>query len=144
MTIPPNTTPLLALAMAGALLQGCANKAGPLSSGPRVYAMDMNGGARTCEVTKPALAAGKVADATMKVGNDGGWCGLPVRNGGKPYDAGLLAVRAAHGKVFVHSVGSDTRIDYTPDSGFTGTDSFTVQLLPGEAGVRVAVTTVPK
>ena len=44
-----------------------------------------------------------------------------------------------HGSVLIHEVGDNTRIDYTPDRGFTGTDSFAVQLIPGDAKVNVAV-----
>jgi hypothetical protein len=33
-----------------------------------------------------------------------------------------------------------TRIDYTPNKGFVGTDAFAVKLIPGDATVRVAVT----
>ena len=51
----------------------------------------------------------------MKLGNDGGWCAITVNNGGRPFDAGLLAAAPAHGKVLVHTVGNNTRIDYTPE-----------------------------
>lgn len=141
MTIPRQSTLLLVLGTAGALLQGCA----PAKFGapaPRLYEADMKGGAKTCETPKPVPVAGKPIEASMKVGSDGGWCGLPVRDGDKGYDAGLLTVRPAHGKVLVHRVGNDTRIDYTPEFGYTGPDTFSVQLLPGAAEVRVAVTAV--
>jgi hypothetical protein len=42
----------------------------------------------------------------------------------------------------IHQVGDDTRIDYTPDRGFTGTDSFAVKLIPGNAVIRITVTVV--
>ena len=103
----------------------------------------MQGGARECTTPRINPAAGQTADATMQVGNDGGWCALSVRQDGKPYDAGLLTSRPAHGTVLIHAVGDTTRIDYTPDRGYTGSDSFTVSLLPGQAAVRVAVTVTP-
>jgi hypothetical protein len=76
----------------------------------------------------------------MTLGNDGGWCGLTVRQSpGKPYDAGLLSVRPSHGSVLIHEVGDDTRIDYTPDHRYVGSDTFTVKLIPGNAMVSVSV-----
>ena len=141
MTIPRYTTLVLALATVGALLQGCssATLGGPQ---PRLFEADFKGAAKTCETPRPFPIAGKPIEASMKVGSDGGWCGLPVRDGDKPTAAGLLTLRPAHGKVLVHRVGTDTRIDYTPVFGSTGADTFTVQLLPGAAEVRVAVTVV--
>jgi hypothetical protein len=141
MTIPRHTILFLTLATTGLLLQGCGPR-GPGGSGVRLYEADMKGGAKTCEVSKTAPVAGKTTDATMKVGSDGGWCGLYVQNGGRPFDAGLLTARAQHGTPFVHTVGTETRIDYTPDFGFAGADTFTIQLLPGDATLRVAVTAV--
>ena len=144
MTILRLTTMTATLAMTGLLLQACAPQqaAGP---GPRLFEADMKGGAKTCETSKAAPVAGKVIEATMKVGSDGGWCGLAVNNGGQPFDAGLLPAtgHAAHGKVVIRRVGANTRIDYTPEFGFAGTDAFTAQLLPGEASVHVTVTVVP-
>ena len=142
MTISRYAALSLTLALAGAVLQGCAPKA-PSKPAPRLYEADMKGGAKTCQTPKPDLVAGKVVEASMKVSSDRGWCGLPVDNAGQPYDVGLLTGRPDHGKVFVHRVGNDTRIDYTPEFGFAGTDGFTVRMLPGDAGVRVAVTVVP-
>jgi hypothetical protein len=76
----------------------------------------------------------------MSVGNDGGWCAIHVSQAGPhPYDVGLLTARAAHGIVYVHPVGDDTRIDYTPKKGFTGSDAFNVKLVPGNAELHVTV-----
>lgn len=140
MTIPGHLTPILALAAIAALLQACA----PRPSGPqaRLYEADFKGAAKTCQTPKPATIPGKTIDASMQVGSDGGWCGLSVNNGDRPFDAELLTAAPAHGKVYVHKVGNDTRIDYTPVAGFTGPDSFTVQLLPTDATVHVGVTAV--
>ncbi len=77
----------------------------------------------------------------MTLANDGGWCAVSVhQDGPTPFTAGLLTTRADHGKVYVHSVGDDTRIDYTPEPGFGGNDAFTVTLLPGNATIQVAAT----
>jgi hypothetical protein len=140
MTIRRHTTHILALAAMGALLQGCA----PKPSGPavRLFEADFKSAAKTCQTPKPDTIPGKTIDASMKVSSDGGWCGLSVANGGRPFDAELLTAAPAHGKVYVHRVGNDTRIDYTPEAGFTGADAFTVQLLPNDASVHVGVTAV--
>jgi hypothetical protein len=137
-----------ALAVTAVLLQGCGAEKSPPppeASRARTFAVDQAGAAKSCTAPRPSLTAGKPSDVAMAVANNGGWCGLLVTQAGpKPFGAGLLTVRPAHGKVYVHTVGDDTRIDYTPDFGFAGTDSFTVQLLPGDASVRVAVTVAPK
>jgi hypothetical protein len=123
------------------LLQGCSEKPVPRGSTLRIYAADLAGGAKLCEVPKPDLIEGKTIDASMRVGNDGGWCGLSVHQAGpKPYDAGLLVKRPAHGNVTIHSVGDDTRIDYVPDRGYAGADAFTVKFVPGVPAINVAVT----
>jgi hypothetical protein len=131
----------VALILAGALLQACAPQAAPTGSRLRVYAADLSGAARTCEPSTTSPAAGQTTEASIKLANDGGWCGLPVHQAGpKPYEAGLLTVRPGHGNVLIHEVGDDTRIDYTPDRGFAGTDNFAVKLIPDDATVNVAVT----
>lgn len=123
------------------LLQACAEKpAGPRASTTRMFAADMAGGAKQCTASKPELRAGQETTATIQVANDGGWCAIHVARGGKPYAAGLLISPASHGTVFIHPVGDDTRIDYTPETGFAGPDSFAVRLIPGDPTIRVAVT----
>ena len=83
--------------------------------------------------------ANQETQVAMKVGNDGGWCGITVNNSGKPYAAGLLIAKPVHGQVFIHTVGDDTRIDFTPDRGAGGTDAFAVRLIPKNATIRVSV-----
>jgi hypothetical protein len=134
-----------ALLMTGLALAGCSHpESGPTASTMRVYAADVTGGARVCDVSKIRPVAGARSEAAIKMANDGGWCGLPVhQEGPKPFGAGLLEKRAVHGDVLIHEVGDDTRIDYTPDRGFVGHDAFVVKLIPGDATVRVAVTVTP-
>ncbi|HVC63371.1 MAG TPA: Ig-like domain-containing protein [Acetobacteraceae bacterium] len=134
-----------ALALIGAGLQGCAEKPpAPPVQHARLFATDFEGGAKSCIVPKLKLAAGRTSRVAMKVGNDGGWCGIAVARNARPYAVGLLEQPPTHGKVYIHPVGDDTRIDYTPDLGFSGSDSFVVKLLPGEPEVRVSVTVTPK
>ena len=132
----------LAMATIALLLQACAQKA---PSGPtaRVFAADMTGAAKVCTVPPVTPAAGKTTDVAMKLGNDGGWCAITVNNNGKPFDAGLLAAQASHGKVVIHTVGNDTRIDYTPTARYTGADAFSVRLIPGDAVIRATVAVTP-
>jgi hypothetical protein len=135
------------LAMTGLLLQACSEAPKPeaAKAGPRLYAADVYGGAKMCMVPKLSLTDGKPTDASMTVGNDGGWCGITVAQAGdKPYAAGLLTQVPQHGKVLIHQVGDATRVDYTPDANFTGSDSFSVTLIPSDPVIRTAVTVLPK
>jgi hypothetical protein len=131
-------TALSALALTALLVQGCEQPRQAASS-TRLYAIDQTGGAKTCNAPQAQPAGGQTTDVAMTVTNDGGWCGLSVSQSGRPYSAGLLTTRPKDGKVYVHVVGDHTRIDYTPDRGFAGNDSFVVKLVPGDASVRVNV-----
>ena len=129
--------------LTGLVLAGCANDkpAPPFGSTLRVYAADLSGGAKVCDVSKVTAVAGASTEAAIKVVNDGGWCGIGVhQEGPKPYGAGLLLTRPVHGDVTIHEVGDETRIDYTPDRGFAGADTFAVKLIPGDATLHVGVT----
>jgi hypothetical protein len=134
-----------ALVLAGAVLQGCAEKPAPVAAArqPQLFATDFQGAAKRCTVPKVTLETGKTVEAGMKIGSGGGWCAISVAHDDAPYAAGLLTRAPEHGKVYIHPVGDDTRIDYTPALGFTGTDSFVVTLLPGRPALHVAVTVVP-
>jgi hypothetical protein len=124
-------------------LTGCAAEGG-LGGGHRTYYADLQGGARVCTVPpRVSLSNGSTTEVAMTVGNDGGWCGISVSRFGGPYDNGLLMQRPQHGRVHVRKVGSATRVDYYPDAGFRGTDSFVVKLNPGEASMKVNVTVQP-
>ena len=134
-----------AVLMTGLLLAGCSANTGPGGSKLRTYAADLVGGAKVCDIPKVSPDPGQTADAAIKVSNDGGWCGFTVQqDGAKPFGAGLLLTRPNHGTVTIHAVGDHTRIDYTPDRGFTGSDSFAVKLIPGDAKVNVGVTVTPQ
>jgi hypothetical protein len=126
------------------LLAGCSHEVKQRAATP-VYSVDFRGGAKTCAVPKNlSLAPDKPTDAAITVVNDGGWCGVTVAQAGdKPYDAGLVTTRPAHGKVLVHTVGDNTRVDYTPETGFAGSDAYAVRLVPGQAVLSVKVTVTP-
>ena len=116
------------------------------ASTTRLYAIDQAGAAKTCSVTPASLTAanlapGMEAKIAMNVANDGGWCAITAPGPDtKPFAAGLLVGDPSHGEAYIHSVGDATRVDYTPDAGFTGADSFVVKLLPGSPILRVSVT----
>jgi hypothetical protein len=126
------------------VLAGCA-EGGGMGGGNRTYYADLQGGAKDCTTTpaRVSLSNGGATDVAMSVANDGGWCGISVSRFAGAYSAGLMVQRPARGKVYVHTVGSATRVDYTPDPGFSGSDTFAVKLIPGDATMRVAVTVKP-
>jgi hypothetical protein len=129
------STPWLCLAVTAVLIQGCAKA--PTWSG--IYAIDAAGGARICVAPPVTLADGQTARIQLQVSNEGGWCGETLSHNGAAYDSYLLVTRPIHGRVFAHRVGANTRIDYTPDTGYVGSDAFAVRLLPGNAVFDVVV-----
>jgi hypothetical protein len=132
----------MSIAAIAVLLQACGPQ-GPAGSGTRLFASDFAGAAKVCTVPKVTPAADKQTQVAMQMGNDRGWCAITVNNGGRPYSAGLLTTAPAHGKVLIHTVGDDTRIDYTPDAQYKGADSFVVRLIPGDATISASVTVAP-
>ncbi len=139
--LAPRHLAWLPILLAAGLLQACAdNRPNVATSVRRIFAIDVAGGAKLCQAPKLTPADGQTTEAVMGVGNDGGWCGITAQMpGGKPFGAGLLSKRPAHGNVLIHEVGDFTRIDYTPDRGFSGDDSFAVKLVPGGATIHVTV-----
>jgi hypothetical protein len=127
------------------LIAGCAEGGGLGGGANRTFYADLQGGAKDCTTTptRVSLSNGSSTDVAMSVTNDGGWCGISVSRFSGPYSAGLMVQRPSNGKVYVHTVGSATRVDYTPDPGFRGTDAFAVKLIPGDATMKVAVTVKP-
>jgi hypothetical protein len=133
--IPPGAG-LLCLAASGLLLLGCVQQA----TWSGIYAVDTAGGAKICVTETASPPDGMTAVAKMQVSDEGGWCGILANHGGQAYDSYLMVTRPTHGKIYAHHVGVNTRIDYTPDAGFVGSDTFAVRLIPGNAVVQGAVT----
>ena len=129
-------SPALCLLAAGLLVAGCNNQAGWNG----IYQVDTTGGARTCVAPAAAPADGTTAVAQIQVSNEGGWCGVTAVRNGAAFDSYLMVTRPVHGRVFAHHVGGNTRIDYTPDVGYAGADSFAIRLIPGNAILQGAVT----
>ena len=134
-------TKLIAAAAALAL-SGCAK------TPPPAPAVDLqNGGmAKTCTPSAVDLAA--PAPATIAMTNDG-WCGVvTAEKEGQPFKYGLVKSRPEHGRVYIRPVNGQTRVEYTANPGFAGSDRFAVALVPNAAGVpdsslRVDVTVTP-
>ena len=136
----PARVPFRALAALAALagLQACAPQQQAAAPGPRIYAVDVQGRSALCDVPQQGvtLAAGRQTEAAMTMDNDGGWCGIRTDRAGP----GLVSAKPAHGRLHVRKVGATTRVDYIPDRGFVGTDTFAVKLLPDQAELRVSAT----
>lgn len=129
------------LGAAAALTLALAGCVTPPPSAPAGPAEDMSGAARSCTASPVTLADAKETAATMTMGNDGGWCALRVsRPSGGAFASQLLTTQPANGHIFMHRVNNFTRVEYTPNPGFRGTDSFVARFIPGDAAVRVAVT----
>lgn len=123
--------------LAALAVQGCAKP--PTTAAENVTDPMNDGRSKTCNATPVADGAGAI---TMS--NDG-WCSVALSDGGAPFTLGKLTTRPANGRVVVQKVGRDTRVEYTPNDRFTGSDRFTVALQPRTAGapdvpVQVAVT----
>lgn len=132
----------LATAAAVIALQGCAPQQSPNQAAAEQFNEGM---AKTCEASPPKAAAGAAASATIIMTNDG-WCAIRTTEAdGQPYQLGLVLTRPAHGHVLIRKVSDRTRVEYTPDERFVGTDSFAVALRSRTANtpdtpVQVAVT----
>ena len=131
-------TAWLCLATTALLIAGC--KQGEWNG---IYTADTTGGARVCSAPTATLQDGQSIQAQIQVSNEGGWCAVTANRGGVPFDSYLMVDRPNHGNIFAHRVGKNTRIDYTPEKGFTGTDGFTVRLIPGNAVLHGAVRVTP-
>lgn len=120
---------LLASLAAAIVLSGCAKEAPPVTQ----VAPDLrnDGIAKTCTPSTVDLAT--KAPATIAMSNDG-WCGVFVADAGQPFLLGLVRTRPAHGRVYIQPVNGQTRVEYTPNPGYAGADTFAVALRPKAAG----------
>ena len=131
--------PAVAAAAAVLVLQGCATPPPP----PPPPGEDLNAGiARTCSFTPVTPVLGGSASSTITMTNDG-WCAVRVRQAdGSPFQLGLMKVRPEHGRVLIEKLGGETRLEYTADPAWTGTDRFTAVVRPtqgADATLQVAV-----
>ena len=127
------------------LLAACVQQQAAAPAGPNLN----EGIAAVCTPTTPTLVPGAIAQAEIRMGNDGGWCAIRVADAGQPFVVGLVHDRPAHGRVLVRTAGNQTFLDYLPAAGYSGPDSFTAILRPHEQGqkdstVHVTVLVAPK
>ena len=136
---------LLAPLAAALALSACANTKPPVlaAEDPR-----NDGIATTCTPTNPDMKTPGPYTGTITMANDG-WCGVfAVERDGKPFSLGLVRNRPEHGRVFIQKVANATRVEYTPNAGYVGSDAFTVALRSNSSGVedtplQVSVTVTP-
>lgn len=141
---------IVTLLLAGVLLDACAQPA-PQAAAPPPAPLPPHLGpprAANCSVTPFTLADGGTAEVRMTVGNDGGYCPIRLsRKNGGPYDAGLEPVPPHHGKTLIVRYNGQTSIEYLPNPGFVGQDSFVARLVvrstPGYTTLNVSVTVLP-
>ena len=133
---------LIATLAAAIALSGCAAKAPPAA---QAVDLQNEGIAKTC--TPSAVDLAPPSTATIAMTNDG-WCSVvTAEKDGQPFKFGLVKTRPAHGRVYIQPVNGQTRVEYTANAGYVGSDSFTVALASRTAGapdtplrVDVAVT----
>lgn len=110
----------LATLLAALAVQGCTTKP-PVQEA--VFDPMDEGKAKVCT---PSNVSG--GSATIAMSNDG-WCGVTTADtDGQPFSYGRVRARPANGRITVQRVGPRTRIEYTPNAGFTGADKFSVAL----------------
>ncbi len=91
---------------------------------------------------------GGSADIGMTVSNEGGYCAasLTAANG-KPFDAPLVPVVPEHGTPRVVKYNGKTSVEFTPNVGYIGHDSFVVHLLlhgmTGHTTLNMSVNVIP-
>jgi hypothetical protein len=133
-------------AMLALLLQGCAQPPAPVVAPPAP--LPPHAGpppARLCTVSPFSVKTGGTADIAMVVSHEGGYCAATLTDDqGKPYDAPLVPVQPLHGIDHIVKYNGKTSVEYTPQPGYVGHDSFIVKLIergqPGYTTLNVSVT----
>ncbi len=133
---------LIAIAATAIAVTGCA----PQSTQVVGAAQESNEGiAKTCTPSSVDFGAGSAATATIAMTNDG-WCALHTKDkNGEPFKFGLVKSKPQHGYILIQKIGSQTRIEYTAEGRFVGTDNYSVALASNQANtpdstIQVAVT----
>jgi hypothetical protein len=129
------------------VLQGCAQPAAaPQAAAPAP--LPPHAGpppARLCTVAPFSVKTGGTADVAMVVSNEGGYCAATLTaDSGQPYDAPLVHVEPLHGIDHIVKYNGKTSVEYTPQPGYVGHDSFVARLIergqPGYTTLNVSVT----
>ena len=137
---------LSCLLAAAVLLARCAPPAAPPQASPQ--ALPPHAGpppAVVCNVAPFHVGDGGVANVQITVSGEGGYCAAKLTAAsGRPYDAPLVPVLPLHGTPRVIKYNGQTSVEYTPEPGFAGHDSFVVKLIirgvPGYTTLNMSVT----
>ncbi|OUI79795.1 Ig-like domain-containing protein [Acetobacter orientalis] len=124
------------LALTGGMLAGCATTKGPVQTGtPNPFGYMKK--SAVCTTTPIKTGADGQLSTTMTVRSDDGLCELKLAQGsGKAYASFGVSPAPEHGKAFLYNLDNDTHLTYTPTMGYTGNDSFSVTLIPGDGSAR--------
>ena len=118
--------------MLGVMLAGCAKPEAPPPAGPPAPLPPHAGPppAAQCTVAPFSVKDGGSADVAMSVSSEGGYCAATlVSESGAPFAAPLVPVAPLHGIPRVVRYNGRTSVEYTPQPGFVGHDSFIVKLI---------------
>ncbi len=130
----------------GVLVAGCQPPAAPPPAAPPP--LPPHAGpppAAVCQVAPFSVPDGGTTNVSLTVSNEGGYCAakLTAANG-NPFDAPLVPVLPLHGTPRVIKYNGQTSVEYTPNAGYTGHDSFVVKLIlrgkPGYTTLNMSVT----
>jgi hypothetical protein len=128
------------------VLQGCAKPEAPPPPPPPPPPAPHAGPppAKLCVVAPFTVKDGGTADVHMTLSNEGGYCAATLTAGdGQPFAAGLVPVTPLHGiprvvKYRGNTSVEKTSVEYSPQQGYKGHDSFIVKLIiRGQPGFTV-------
>ncbi len=129
-----------------AVLQGCAKPAAPPPPEPPPPLPPHAGppAAQQCSVTPFSVKDGGSADVVMTLSSEGGYCAATlVSEEDAPFSAGLVTVTPLHGIPRVVRYNGKTSVEFAPQPGFVGHDSFIVRLIvrgkPGYTTLNMSV-----
>ncbi len=139
---------LLAASGAAAALSGCA-RPGPVETAaapPNPYGYLRP--AAVCRTPDARLSPTGLAQTTMVVGNDAGYCAVRfAQAAGGPYASFLVTEPPLHGDPLIYNYNGQTVVTYTPTTGYTGPDHMIVEFVPGpgqpRASLSFAITVQP-
>jgi hypothetical protein len=91
-----------------------------------------------------AVKDGGTANVSITLSNEGGYCAATLTaDSGQPYAVGLVPVMPLHGITRVVKYNGKTSVEYSPQPGYSGHDSFIVKLIvrsqPGYTVLNMSV-----
>ena len=127
---------LILAAVAVLALQACAPRPTPQT----VEVDPLNEGiAKTCTYSPVQPTPGASVEANITMTNDG-WCAFRASEKlGSAYLLGLVKQRPQHGELQIRKWNGESRVEYTANPGYTGSDRFTVALRPQGGGADATI-----